>query len=113
MTAVTDARTALGDLVLTARSLALRLEDAEAVQWQAAPRQRPRDDTTERSKGAPPNDPTSATVLDDARLVLRAAVRRGERALGAAIDATAAAEREVDRALDAWQGIDPAPAAAA
>jgi hypothetical protein len=109
MTAATDARLALGDLVLHARSLALRLRDAEAVQWMPSPRPLPRAEPTGRAKGNRPSDPTADVALDEARLALRSAVREGEVALAEATARLTTARRRVERSIDAWYGAEPAP----
>ncbi|WP_144722265.1 hypothetical protein [Cellulosimicrobium sp. TH-20] len=103
------AKAALGDLVLTSTDLAKRLAEADAVQWSASPRPRPREDTTERSKGGPPSDPTADVALDGRRLSLRAAVLTAEHSLGDAVDAVAAANKGLERALDEWHRAGERP----
>lgn len=109
MPATTDARTALGDIVLRARTLAIRLEVAEAVQWTPCPRPRPEDRPAGRPHGARPSDPTAEVALDEARLALRRVVRDGEQALAEAVTRLTSTARRLELALDAWYGV---PAAA-
>lgn len=106
MTAATDARAALGEAVLTARTLALTLEAAQAVQWSPSPRPRPRDDTaTGRHRVGAHSDPTAVLALQDERLGVRAACRDGERALARAAATMRDATAHVERALAAWEGV--------
>jgi hypothetical protein len=65
----------------TTDALLALLPDAYARQWEASPVPKPREDTTERSSGGRPSDPTADTVLDARRLALRGAVSRAERVL--------------------------------
>ncbi len=99
-----DTRATLGDLVLTARSLAVRLADAEDAQWTGAPHPRPHAETAQRVTAGRPGDPTAAVALDDLRLALRAAVIEGEAALRAATTQALTAERHLERALSTWHG---------
>src|SRR5690606_20066426 len=64
-------REALDDLLAS-------LDAARARQWETSPVPRPRDDTTERSKGEAPSDPTADTVLDARRLAVRKEVQLAE-----------------------------------
>jgi hypothetical protein len=83
--------------------LLLLLDDAVAVQWQTSPVPKPREDTTQRASGAI-SDPTLATVLDERRLAVRQAVRRAASALDAHSSALSSARRDVEIALQAWEG---------
>jgi hypothetical protein len=103
MPAIADARTALGELLVGARDLALALETAEDVQWIPAPRPRPDTDASRRPSG-PPSDPTAAVALQDERLEVRAACTQARQALAAAQVAVTAARARVSRALAAWEG---------
>lgn len=107
MPAFTDARTALGDLLLGTRDLALALETAEDVQWIPAPRPRPDADASRRPSG-PPSDPTSAVALQDERLEVREACAQARRAMAAALATVSAAHARVSGALAVWEG-DTAP----
>ncbi|GED09165.1 DUF7169 domain-containing protein [Cellulosimicrobium cellulans] len=107
MTSVDNTRATLGDLVLSSRSLALRLDEARAVQWSPSPRRIvTREDVPGRGVKGTTSDPTAAVALDTPRLGVRAAARRGGHALTRALEAVRAAEREVDAALAAWHGED-------
>lgn len=79
------------------------LGQAQAVQWSPAPIPRPREDTTERSKGGH-SDPTVATVFDERRLTVRAAVLTAETVLRDARLALDEAEATLARAVDGWSG---------
>jgi len=92
-------RLASGALVL-ARTTA----DAQAVQWDASPVPRPRDDTSERAKGGH-SDPTPLVTFDDRRLAVREAVKGAVRALDAAAQAAEEANRAVEEALESWAGL--------
>lgn len=97
---------ALAALVVEeSRRLAGMLPDALASQWSASPIPKPRDDTTERSKGAP-SDPTAAVALDGRRLRLRAQVIESERVLRDAAIAVVGVRRGLERTLGAWHGED-------
>ena len=85
---------------LRVRSL---VDAAETAQWQVPPVVRPRDDTTERSKGVT-SDPTPAAALDGRRLRLRARVVEAEHALALAGRQLSAAERNLADALSSWNG---------
>lgn len=80
------------------------LTAAEEIQWTAAPIPKPREDTTERSKGGPPADTTLATVLDDRRLAVRDAVVTAHESLADAVERARVARRGLDLAIDAWNG---------
>ena len=106
MTTAHDLAADVNALAEEIRALARRLDAAVAVQWQAPPVPRPRDDTTERSKGAPPSNPTADTALDDRRLALRSAVRGGQQSIRLATASVPAATSRLDAALVAFEG-DP------
>ncbi len=81
------------------------LTEAEEIQWTAAPIPKPREDTTERSKGGPPADTTMATVLDARRLAVRDAVVKAHESLAEAVERAKVARRELDSTIAAWNGI--------
>lgn len=110
----TSATAALGAVVLAARNAAIMLAAAEEAEWSLPPRQRPREDTTERSHGGPPSDPTADTATDPVRLRLRAeadAVRDALAECAAALHSLAADVADAHAALQdayaAWRGIRP------
>jgi hypothetical protein len=80
------------------------LPAAYECQWERSPAPRSREDTTERAKGGPPSDPTSATVLDDRRLDLRANVRRAEAVVAYVKKSTDIASRGLALSLETWEG---------
>jgi len=87
-------------------ALTVRLNQARAIQWEKAPARhdKPRNDTSERSIGAPPSDPTADVVLDQDRLAVRQAVTAAETFLRRVeIGATTIAE-QLQRSIDAWEG---------
>lgn len=104
MTTTPDARSALGDLLLRARTLALHLEVAESLQWSPAPRRVTGREPSERARGRRPSDPTADVALDETRLVLRAAVRESEAALAAATDRLSRTAGLLEQALEQWHG---------
>lgn len=73
-------------------------------QWSASPVPRPREDTSERSSGDRPADPTADVVLDARRLALRAEVIRSERSLREAAIRLRAARKGLDRAIARFDG---------
>jgi len=79
------------------------LGQASSIQWSPAPVARPSDDTTERSKGGH-SDPTVATVFDDRRLAVRAAVLTAEDALRTSRLVLEEAKRTLETAVDRWSG---------
>lgn len=83
--------------------LASALGRAEEVQWQPSPVPRPREDTTERSRGGH-SDPTATTATDPRRLALRAAVVSAEVALEKALAECEARAADVERALQVYYG---------
>lgn len=85
-------------------SLLEALSHAEDRQWDPSPVPRPREDTTERSKGAAPSDPTADTVLDARRLELRDAVSRAYRVLEFAAKALTERHEALDRAIARYDG---------
>ncbi len=108
--AITDARTALGDLLLGTRDLAIALDAAEQVQWSPAPRPRPDTDASRKPSG-PPSDPTAAVALQDERLEVRAACAQARQAMAAALSTVTAARARVSGALAFWEG-GPSPSTA-
>ncbi|MFD1714167.1 hypothetical protein ACFSBZ_06770 [Amnibacterium flavum] len=78
--------------------LAASLATAEDAQWMPSHSPKPREDTTERSKGEH-SDPTGSTVIDSRRLALRASVMAGEDALTKTADYLAYVRRGLERAL--------------
>jgi hypothetical protein len=90
-------REALDDLLAS-------LDAARARQWETSPVPRPRDDTTERSKGEAPSDPTADTVLDARRLAVRKEVQLAEGVLEVALRAFARRRDELDRAVRRFDG---------
>lgn len=101
MTARTTLPPIVRDLAEHALGLAALLPQAEGIQWTTAPVPRPRDDTTERASGGH-GDPTFATVADDRRLGVRAAVLTSYDALEQAIRALIAAEQAVEGAISRY-----------
>jgi hypothetical protein len=97
--------TPLEALVTEAAALSATMDRVNAVQW--SPSIRPpkaRDDTTERSHGTPPSDPTGDTVADERRLALRAGMRQTDALLRRMTTALRTARVYLERALAAWQG---------
>jgi hypothetical protein len=95
--ATSSARAALG--------LASLIGAAADAQWSSAPIPH----TASGERPAPTGevaDPTFATVADERRLRLRAAVVAGERALRTTARDLAAAERKLHDALEAWHGTE-------
>lgn len=82
------------------------LAKADAIQWEAAPIPRPSDDTTQRAKGGH-GDPTPSIALDERRLAVRAQYDAAASVLVMAQATVAAARRDLDAAIDAWEGGDP------
>lgn len=80
------------------------LPDAYARQWEASPVPRPREDTTERSSGGRPSDPTADTVIDARRLALSGSVSRTERVLTHAAKALAERRQDLTRAIERYDG---------
>lgn len=100
MTKPTDTLEAFGATYLRLRQL---VSDVGETQWQAGRTPVPREDTTERSKGLT-SDLTPATVVDGRRLALRAAVIEAEQALEKAGRIMSAAERHLEKAVEAHHG---------
>jgi len=88
----------LRDLAERALLLARDLEAAEAIQWQAPPVIRPRDDTTERASGGH-GDPTFALVADERRLAVRDSVLEAYDALEAVVVGLGVAHAGIDGAV--------------
>jgi hypothetical protein len=105
MTARTTLPPIVRDLAERALLLAAELPKAEGIQWTAAPVPRPREDTTERASGGH-GDPTFATVSDDRRLAVRAAVLTSYDALEQAIRALIDAEQDLRRAVTRYYDDD-------
>ena len=99
----TPTPTIVREFATSALLLASALGRAEAVQWQPAPTPKPREDTTERSRGIH-SDPTAQTATDPRRLALRAAVVTAELALAATATAAEDARIGVEVALRNYYG---------
>jgi len=91
-------------IVEEALKLSAVLEAADDIQWQPSPVPRPRDDTTERSRGGH-SDPTLTTVLDDRRLKLRDEVRRSSWSLGELLRKVREYRTALEDAVDHWNGV--------
>lgn len=78
------------------------LAEATPRRWEASPTPQPRGDTA-RSLGEIP-DPTADTALDTRRLALSAAITKGERSLALALGLLMEARRDLERALDRYDG---------
>lgn len=87
-------------------ALASAVAEAERVQWSPSLTPRPREDTTERSKGGH-SDPTSTIVTDERRLALREEVVAAGRRIEAATREITEHRERVERALAAWAGARP------
>lgn len=74
------------------------VDASREAQWQVPPVQRPREDTTERSKGVT-GDPTPRAALDGRRMRLRERVVAAERAQRLALRQLAAAAADLSSAL--------------
>jgi len=103
MTARTTLPPIVRDLAERALLLAAELPKAEGIQWTAAPVIRPRDDTVERASGGH-GDPTFATVADDRRLGVRAAVLASYDALEGAVRALETARAGLATAVEVYYG---------
>lgn len=84
------------------------LSEATARQWEPSLVPKPREDTTERSSGGRPANPTADAALDPHRLRLRATVVRSTAALREAAIALRGSRRAMERALAAYDG-EPLP----
>jgi len=91
------------DVTAEALALASALAAAEAIQWSPSQSPKPRDDTSERARGGH-GDPTLATVVDDRRLAVRAAVVSGHVEIEKLLPILRAAREEVQEAVDRWHG---------
>lgn len=100
MTQPADTLEAFGAAYLRLRQL---LTDVGESQWQAGATPKAAEDTTERSKGTT-SDPTPTIVVAGRRLALRAAVIEAEQALEKAGRIMTAAERHLEKALEAHHG---------
>lgn len=103
MTSPLDSSPPVRRFAQEALSCAAVLAEASEIQWQASPAPRPRDDTTERSKGGH-SDPTVNAVMDSRRWRLRAAVVEAEQVLDAAVRDLSATRSRLEAAVDAWNG---------
>jgi hypothetical protein len=110
---VSGERHSLPDVVRRTATEALQLAsilaEAEEVQWKPSLTPKPREDTTERSKGGH-GDPTSTTAADGRRLAVRAAVIAAETDLMQVSVAMATSRERLERALDRWNGEVDTPA---
>jgi F0F1-type ATP synthase delta subunit len=88
-----------------ALELALVLGQTEEIQWQPSSTPRPREDTTERSRGGH-SDPTLNVVADDRRLDLREAIKAAQDRLLEAERVLTASTKKLEAAIDAWHGQD-------
>ncbi|MDC7120284.1 hypothetical protein OMK64_01895 [Cellulomonas fimi] len=106
MTTADTARTALGGVVLAARDLSHRLDDAREVEWLGAlrPRMSREDAALGRHGSGERSDPTVAVALDESRLGVRGAVAEAERARDLAHAVVAAADLRLADALAEWHG---------
>lgn len=93
----------LRSFATTTLQLAQLLGEAQEAQWKPSHVPQPRDDTSERAKGGH-GDPTLATVVDDRRLALRAAVIQSEQALETAFATVRQAADRLQLQLDRWAG---------
>lgn len=83
------------------------LDDAAALEYERPPGPlRARDDTTERSHGARPADPTGDVALDPRRLALREEADRARGTLAVSVSDLRAARLRLQGALDAWAGVE-------
>jgi hypothetical protein len=91
----------------TAASAALKLasliDAAAEIQWQPSNTPKPREDTTERSRGGH-SDPTLNVVADERRLALREAVTVGADQLTKAARILDAVGAKLEVAIDDWHG---------
>lgn len=85
-----------------ATELASLLADADAVQWDAAPILRPRDEGGSGSGTI--SDPTSAVASDARRLAVRHRVEAAGDALTKSTQTLRAARANLARSLDEWAG---------
>lgn len=92
---LTDAEEALS-------TLSDALFEASDAQWETPPVAKPADDTSERSKGAAPSDPTQRIALDGRRLALRASVVEAERGLERMAVVLRELTSRVESRLTAW-----------
>jgi hypothetical protein len=88
------------------RSMHDLIDEAAARQWEASPVPKPREDTTERSSGGRPSDPTADTALDARRLAVRATLLAAEPVLRDAAVALRGSRLALARAIDRFDG-DP------
>jgi len=96
---------ALGRAVASeALALALLIGEASEIQWQPANTPRPREDTTERSRGGH-SDPTVNIVADERRLAVRKAVVASDHLLGEALKALVRARKRMETVIDQHSGM--------
>jgi len=86
-----------------ALALALTLAEAEEIQWQPSVSPKPREDTTERSRGGV-SDPVANTVADPRRLAVRDTVEAGKAQLEVLISSLHSARLDLEQAIDKWNG---------
>lgn len=85
-------------------ALADLLPEALSRQWSTSPVPKPREDTSERSKGDRHSDPTGDTALDGRRMAVRATVRDAEVLLRATAIRTRGVRLGMERAISEWDG---------
>lgn len=78
--------------------------EAEARQWEASPVPKPREDTTQRSSGGRPSDPTADTALDPRRLAVRETLLAVEPVLRDAAVALRGSRLALSRAVARFDG---------
>ncbi|WGH21397.1 hypothetical protein SEA_EMOTION_48 [Arthrobacter phage Emotion] len=80
------------------------LLDASAIEYQAAPIPKPREDNDGGKALGGHGDPTGDIALDARRLAVREEAERARRLLGYHHAALVAQRKRLARALDAWNG---------
>lgn len=75
-------------------------------QWSPSPAPRPYEDTSQRTTGDRPSDPTGDTVLDPRRLAVRESVTNAERMLARAVVGLRLARLQVEKAVARFDGDD-------
>lgn len=83
--------------------LGLAMNKADAVQWEASPAPKPREDTSQRAKGGH-GDPTGDIVLDARRLAVREAFSGAERAIVELHRALREAREQLENTVEKWNG---------
>lgn len=104
MTTAPSLPTVVRSIATEAAKLAALVATVEDAQWQPSTTPRPREDTTERSKGGH-SDPTVNIVADTARLVLREAVEAASARLTETVRVLAANRAALETAIDKWHGV--------